>query len=247
MQDVRAYAFNVAFVAYTIVLGLVGIAVRLLARHRALDLARLWVRGTVRLLDVVGGIRVEIAGHTRLPSGGALVASQHRSAIDSLIWLLIVARPSYVMKRELARIPLVGPLLAPAGMIAVDRRGGASALRGLLKAGHAAVAAGRTVVIFPEGTRVARTGDAPLQPGVVALARALDRPLLPAVTDSGDVWGGGFLLRTGGSTRPRVIRIVVGEPVPADKLRAELLHAVDTGWRLAEATLRDPGTAWARL
>ncbi len=58
------------------------------------------------------------------------------------------------MKRELTRIPLVGPMLLLAGMIPLEREGGAAALRQLLRATDRAVADGRQVVIFPEGTRL---------------------------------------------------------------------------------------------
>ena len=75
------------------------------------------------------------------------------------------------------------------GMIAVDREGGGAAMRHLLRAGRAAAAAGRQIVIFPEGTRVAPGGHAPLQPGIAALASATGLPVVPVATDSGVLWG----------------------------------------------------------
>ena len=83
----------------------------------------------------------------------ALIASRHQSAFDTIVWLTLVPRCCYVLKQELLRIPLFGPLMPLAGMIAVDRDGGAAALRGLLREGERAVREGRQIVIFPEGTR----------------------------------------------------------------------------------------------
>ncbi|MEJ0046091.1 MAG: lysophospholipid acyltransferase family protein [Rhodospirillales bacterium] len=83
--------------------------------------------------------------------GAALLASQHQSAFDTLVWLTLVPRPSYVVKQELTRIPLFGPMLLAAGMIRVDRAAGAAALRAVLTATEAARGAGRQILIFPRG------------------------------------------------------------------------------------------------
>ena len=58
-----------------------------------------------------------------------------------------------VLKRELLFIPVVGWAMARAGNIAVERGDGAAALRGLVRQAKAAIADGRSILIFPEGTR----------------------------------------------------------------------------------------------
>ena len=248
MTSLRAALFNLSFVGWTIVLGVVGLWVRSVSPDRALDLARLWVTGTVRLLQVVGGIRILVGGRERLGDGtGRLVASEHRAGLDSLVWLALVPRPSYVMKQELRRLPLVGPLLEPAGMIAIDRRGGAKALRAMLKAGRDALDRGRTLVIFPEGTRAARTGDVKLQGGITALAGRGTHPVLPVATNSGEVWGPGFLLRmTGGRAPGDPIRIMVGEPVETLP-GLDPREAIAAAWREADERIRRGDGSWTTL
>ncbi len=248
MTRLRALLFNAAFLVWTVGLGIVGIGVRTAYRNRALDLARLWVVGTIALLRVVGGIPILVSGRDRLGDGaGLLVAAEHRAAIDSLVWLALVRRPSYVMKQELRRLPLVGPLLEPAGMIPIDRRGGATALRAMLRGGREALASGRTLIIFPEGTRASRTGEVPLQAGIAALTARGMVPVLPAATDSGEAWGSGFLLRVRG--RPgvaRPIRILIGERL-GEQARSDPRLAIALAWRHAdEAILREEGS-WTRL
>ena len=109
-----------------------------------------------------------------------MIASRHQSAFDTFVWLTLVPRCSYVLKRELLRIPLLGPLIPLAGMIAVDRSGGAGALRGLMRDGDRAVREGRQIVIFPEGTRAEPGAILPLQPGIAALAARTRLPVIPA-------------------------------------------------------------------
>ncbi len=247
MRRFRACAFNAAFLAWTIVLGIVGLAVRAVARHRALDLARLWVRGTVRLLDRVGGVSILVSGREHLGQSGALVAAEHRAAIDSLVWLALVRRPSYVMKQELRRIPLVGALLEPAGMIPIDRAGGAPALRAMLRAGRAAMASGRTLVIFPEGTRVACTGDAALQGGIVALSGHGAIPVVPVSTDSGRAWGTGFLLRTdkAAGRGPVAIRIAIGPPI--GRGIRDPRPSIEAAWRAGDDRIASGAGLWTSL
>jgi 1-acyl-sn-glycerol-3-phosphate acyltransferase len=149
--------------------------------------------------------------------------------------MLLVPAPSYVVKQELTRIPLFGPLLAPAGMIPVDRQAGAAALRGLLQATRRARAGGRQIIIFPEGTRVAPGERVPLQPGLAAIATHLDLPVHPVATDSGLRWGRRAFMKY-----PGIIHIAVGPAIPAGTPRAPLLAAVEAFWRQAESAAFHP-------
>ena len=159
-----------------------------------------------------------------------LIASRHQSAFDTFVWLTLVPRCCYVLKSELLRIPLFGPLMPLTGMIAVDRGGGANALRGLVREGQRAIREGRQIVIFPEGTRGAPGATLPLQPGVAALAARIRLPVVPVVTDSGRCWG-----RRAFHKRPGTIHIRVLEPIPTDIGRDQLMR------RLEAALRRDVG------
>ncbi|MBB3174148.1 1-acyl-sn-glycerol-3-phosphate acyltransferase [Endobacter medicaginis] len=234
----RAIAFDLWFVVLTIALGVIGLFVRGFARHRSADLARLWIRLTLAGLRTIAGISWVVEGRENLEAHRGrpvLIASQHRSAFDTLVWFLILDHPAYVMKQELRKIPLVGPLLEPAGMIPVDRSAGAAALRGLLAAAEAAVATGHSPIIFPEGTRVPAGHVAKLQPGVAALAAHLAIPVLPVATDSGRHWGLGWF-----DKRPGTIHIAIGPALPGDLRRRPLLDAIETAWQSGQTRL-EPG------
>ena len=125
--------------------------------------------------------------------------------------------PALVMKRELADLPLWGALAHRYGIIPIDRAGGAGALRRMLRAGEAAAAEGRPIVIFPEGTRVAPGEAPPLQPGFAGLYRALGLPVVPVALDSGRLWP-----RRGFVKRPGVVTMRFGEPIPPGLPRKEV-------------------------
>jgi 1-acyl-sn-glycerol-3-phosphate acyltransferase len=226
MIILRSALFNLFFFGATFVMTLLGTAVRLVAPHRVLAVAIAWARLLLWGARVICGIRHEVVGE--LPTGAVLFASHHESAFDALVWMTLVPLPAYVMKQELLRIPLFGMLTREAGMIAVDRDGGAKAMRDLMRAAAGAAAEGRQIIIFPEGTRAEPGTLLPLQPGVAALAAATRLPVIPVATDSGRCWG-----RRAFRKLPGVVHIVLQPPIPAGTRRAELL-------RRLEAALRAP-------
>jgi 1-acyl-sn-glycerol-3-phosphate acyltransferase len=226
----RALAFNAYFFGLTTILGVVGLFVRILARRHIFGFARFWAGLVVGGARVICDIKVVVTGLETLPPGAALLASQHQSAFDTLVWMGLVPAPSYVVKQELTRIPLFGPLLAPAGMIPIDRRAGAAAMRGLLRAARQAQKSGRQLIIFPEGTRVAPGDRVPLQPGIAALAMHMDLPVIPVATDSGLRWGKRAFMKY-----PGTIHIAVGRPIPAGTARSGLLASIEAHWRAMES------------
>jgi 1-acyl-sn-glycerol-3-phosphate acyltransferase len=225
MNLLRSAVFNVYFFATTFVMTVIpGTVARFLAPRRVPDVARMWARLLVAGLRVICGVRVEVYGLEYLAGDGAkLIASRHQSAFDTFIWLTLQPRCCYVLKRELLRIPLMGRLMTLAGMIAVDRSGGAAAIRGLLREADRAVREERQIVIFPEGTRSETGALLPLQPGVAALAARTRLPVIPVVTDSGHCWG-----RRAFRKRPGTIHIRILEPIPAGIRREELMQRLES-------------------
>jgi len=224
---VRSALFNAWFYGVTTVLVLSSLVPRIATLDRPaewpLRLAQTWARWVLAGLRVLCGIRWTVSGRDNLPPDGPmLIASNHQSAFDTMIWLLLVPRPSYVVKRELLRVPLFGALCRLGGMIAVDRSAGADAVRALLRAADGAVRQRRQIVIFPEGTRVAPGVCRPLQPGVAALAARTGLPVIPVATDSGHYWG-----RRAFRKLPGVIHVAIGPPIPATVPRNELMQRLE--------------------
>ena len=231
----RSAVFNVWFFGATIVIGAMGMPVRWFWPRHALWVAQLWARVVLDGARVICGIHTVVTGRENMPPGAALIASQHQSTFDTLVWLRLVPKVSYVFKAELARIPLFGPLLVPAGQISLDRGGSFSAVRSLLRGADKAKAEGRQIVIFPEGTRVGLGEDADLRPGFTAVAARTGLPVIPVATDSGRVWGRRAFLK-----RPGDVHIHICPPIPPGLPQAELVQAVKARWRDALALVDNP-------
>lgn len=234
MLLIRSLLFNIWFFGSTFVFGSYGIWVRRFAKHRALGVAMAWASCVLAGARVIAGIEVKLSGAEHLPAQGPLlIASQHQSAFDTLIWLKLLPRACYVLKQELTFIPLFGALLRPAGQIVVDRGGGANAVRSLLREGKRAKADDRQIVIFPEGTRAPFGSDLPVQPGVMALSSQLKMSVLPVATDSGLRWG-----RRAFFKHPGPVNIRIMPPIPAGTPKAEIATLLKQRW--AEAGLHKP-------
>jgi 1-acyl-sn-glycerol-3-phosphate acyltransferase len=189
MPALRSFAFNLLMYGWSLAIMLVGLPVLAMPRPAVFVVARLWARGILWLLAATVGLRHRLARQENRISGPAIYASKHQSAWDTLVFMTLLDRPAYVVKRELIFVPLLGWYLLRTGMIPVDRAGGTRALRRMTTAARAAVADGRPLVIFPEGTRVALGARHPYHPGIAAVYGQLDVPVVPVALNSGLFWG----------------------------------------------------------
>jgi 1-acyl-sn-glycerol-3-phosphate acyltransferase len=213
----RSALFNLGAAILTFGIG-VGLLPLLVSRRGAGWAIRFWAGRMLWWLRVTVGLRARLTGAEALPPGPAVLAAKHQSAFDTVFWLTLDPLPAYVLKRELLWIPIYGWFSARAGMIPVDRKGGGPALRRMLRAAQRAVAEGRKIVIFPEGTRTAPGEVRPWQPGVAALA-GLGVPLVPVATDSGAFWGRRAFVK-----RPGVLTVAVLPPEPPGQPRGPMLR-----------------------
>jgi len=187
MIAVRSFVFNTLFLIWT---ALVLIAcLPILTSTAIVKAGQIWARVSLAMLRTICGLHHEIRGLENLPAGPCMIAATHQSAWDTLIFPLLVNGPGYIYKRELRRIPLFGWYLSRAGCIPIDRAGGPKALRRMIEHARRSLAQGRTIIIFPEGTRVPPGARRPYHPGVAALYGQLGVPVVPVAVNSGLYWG----------------------------------------------------------
>ncbi|WP_158916559.1 1-acyl-sn-glycerol-3-phosphate acyltransferase [Caulobacter sp. S45] len=174
--------------ASALVIGLLFLPVMLAPRKVALFPMRLWARGMILALRLLVGARVEIRGRENLPTTGCLVAAKHQGMIDIIIAVLALRDPCIILKKQLMRIPIFGWYAWKSGMIPIDRKGGAVTLRAMNHATASALAQGRQVLIYPEGTRTEPGAPPAYKGGVGVLYRDLQAVCAPMASNSGLVW-----------------------------------------------------------
>lgn len=219
MNLLRSALFALVFYGWTVIAVLLAFPIALFGTRAIRRWAHGWVgfhRWCARWLL---GIRSVIEGPR--PEGAMLVAVKHQSMFETMEMVRLLDEPAVVLKRELADIPLWGWVVRRYGVIPVDRSAGASALRRMMRAAEAAKAAGRPILIFPEGTRVAPGETPPLQPGFAGLYRALGLPVAPVALDSGKVWPRGAFVK-----RPGLVTLRFEPAIAPGLKRAEIEAAV---------------------
>jgi len=189
MTALRSLLFNLLFALWTAFIFIVSLPTLVLPLGAAWWMGGLWVRGSLLLLRMIVGLGHRVRGAEHRIAGPAIYAAKHQSAWDTLVFPLLLDKPAYVLKQELIRVPLFGSYLRQCGMIPVDRQGGGAALKRMLKAARAAVAQGRSILIYPEGTRTPPGEHRPYHPGVAALYGDLGLPVVPVALNSGLFWG----------------------------------------------------------
>ncbi|MCW3834860.1 lysophospholipid acyltransferase family protein [Sphingomonas canadensis] len=217
----RTIAFSAFFYTLSVPIVLLAPVAALFGRGPMRAYCNAWA-GTLRWsARIFLGIRVECEGE--VPEGPVLFAAKHESIFEALELTRLLRAPATVMKRELTQIPVWGWSARRYGVIVVDRKASAKAMRSMMRDAKAALAEGRSVMIFPEGTRVA-PGEAPwLQSGFAGLYRMLGLPVVPVAVKSGHVWP------KGGAKRPGVITFHFGDAIPPGLPRDEAEALVHKG------------------
>ena len=142
-----------------------------------------WHRFCVRWLL---GIKVRVEGE--LPSGPVIVAGKHESFFEAIDLPVLLHCPVPFAKAELLRVPFWGHIGRLYGVVPVERSAGAKALRAMRAAAAGFAAEGRTLVIFPEGTRTPHGQSPALQSGFAGLYKLLDLPVVPMAVNSGPLY-----------------------------------------------------------
>lgn len=191
MTRLRTLLFLTCFYGWTFILAVFYLPGRFLPGSFLHSSGRIWARSGFFLLRVICGVKHEVRGAEYILKTPAIYASKHQSAWDTLVFWLLMEKPVFVLKQELIRIPLYGPILLKIGSIAIDRQGKSEALKAMIAKAKQRLAAGHSIIIFPEGTRTLPDAAPQYQPGVAALYGQLSAPVVPVALNSGKYWGKG--------------------------------------------------------
>lgn len=168
--------------------------------------ARLWSTGCAR----AAGVRIEVEGSEQIPTQGPVIyMGNHQGNFDiHALSIAIPRRFAWVAKEELFRIPVFGAAMRRAGYIPLDRSDGRKALRSMTEAART-IAAGSSVVIFPEGTRTPDGALLPFKRGAFILAGKAGVPIVPFTINGSMVVNPRNRLEL----HPGTVRVSFGAPI----------------------------------
>lgn len=187
-----------------------------------------WSKILVGWMRIGAGIDYRIIGLENLKyleKTPHFIVSNHQSALETLIYTIILPPHSFVLKKELLYIPFFGWGLAKSKPIAINRKDGKNALKQISKQAKERFAEGRSVIIFPEGTRVPFGEVVPFKKGGFIVAKQLEAPILPMAINSGIAAPKGRFLK-----EPGIITIVIGAPIEAASRTTSELAKETESW-----------------
>jgi 1-acyl-sn-glycerol-3-phosphate acyltransferase len=219
----RSILFNILYAIWTAGMHILCIPILLGPGKWSRVAGGVWIDVDLWLLRHLVGLDYRILGAENIPTGPAIFASKHQSAWETLFLSRYLNYPAFVLKRELLSIPLFGWYLRKVGMIAVDRAAGASALRNMARQAGETFAKNRSILIFPEGTRVPPGESRPYHPGVAALYTQLKVPVVPVALNSGLFWGRKSFVK-----RPGIVTVQFLPPIPPGLDRKAFMRELES-------------------
>jgi 1-acyl-sn-glycerol-3-phosphate acyltransferase len=204
MMMIRSSLFNIIFALWTILIGISCLL--LLPLENGVFLAgKTWAKGTLFFLRIICGITHEVRGAENIPHRPIIIASKHQSAWETIAFFIFFTRPVYILKRELYLVPVINFYAWAMGAVAINRKSGAKAMRKMLTDTVKTLHKGNSIVIFPEGTRMA-PGTAPhYRSGIVGIYKQAGTGVVPVALNSGLYWPKNSFLKKPGKIIVKIL------------------------------------------
>jgi 1-acyl-sn-glycerol-3-phosphate acyltransferase len=187
-QRATVLTFNILFVFSTATLSLAAAPGLLMPYGAVIWFKQIWLHLVLGLTRRVIGIDCEVRGREKIPNGPVIFAAKHQSAWDTMALSHAHPRCAIVLKRELIWLPVWGWYLLRLGMIPIDRSKGIASLKKITAAAGRLAGRGQSILIFPQGTRTPPGADRPYLPGVAAIYKGANVPVVPVALNSGLFW-----------------------------------------------------------
>jgi len=220
LQWILSLFFVAQMYVAILVVGVIFIPLAVFDRRFAFMAVRVYcqyVRLTARLLV---GLKTEIRGE--VPTGGVLVASKHQSFLDIIMIASVLERPKFIMKKQLAKLPILGFFARKLGCVAVDRGRKRAAIIDMVAEVKAGMAQPGQLVIFPQGT---------------VLYEETGQACVPAATNVGVFWPRHGIYRKRGTA---VVEFL--QPIKSGKKKDVFMQELETSVETAsDALMIDAG------
>jgi 1-acyl-sn-glycerol-3-phosphate acyltransferase len=188
---VRAISYYIHVGLATLVIGLWGMTQMRHGRKGANRVATIWIRYMLRAAYWHMGVAVELRGTPPARGTDALIAAKHQSFLDILAIAYAAGRRSFVMKREVMRVPIMGWYAREVGSIPIDRKKGRDAMGQIVTSVRERIDAPDGLghlIVYPEGTRTRPGEHRPYKHGIATIHMETGVPVWPVAVNCGLFW-----------------------------------------------------------
>ena len=235
---IRASLFWVGFAFSTLLTGLISPFLLPFSHEASYKILVPWTSFNLWWINVTCGVKYNLIGKENIDlKRNGIILANHQSTWETLLIPSIFPPVSWVLKRELFKIPFFGWALARVKPIAIDREAGSSAVDQVKTKGKGRLDEGNWVCIFPEGTRVNPGETKRYRMGGALLAAYCAEnsedgegyPVYPLAHNAGECWPRHSYIK-----RPGTITVVIGKPFSVKDLEPGGINDKVQRWIEAE-------------
>jgi 1-acyl-sn-glycerol-3-phosphate acyltransferase len=197
-----------------------------------------WLTLSVQGARHIIGIQYEVQGKENLPAldEPCILLVKHQSTYETFLMPVIMPKDlAYVFKRELLFVPFFGWAIGQLDMIHIDRKLKSQAFQKVVQQGKDLLDKGIWVIMFPEGTRIARGQAGQYKSGGTRLAIETGVPVIPIAVNSAICWPRKAFIK-----KPGMVTVSIGSAIPSTGRQADELMAEVAQWIESEMRSLDP-------
>ncbi len=221
----RSTVYWIWSILNTLMMALPVLITAIFSRRLSLYFAHMWLRINLFGLRLICGLKWQVEGKEHIPQTPCVVLSKHQSTWETYFLPTILPPTVYVAKRSLALIPIFGWALVALRFILIDRKSGSSAINQIVTQSLERMSDGYSVIIFPEGTRVAVGAEPNYRIGGAVVAEKTGTNILPVAVNSGEFWP-----RMGYIKWPGTITVSIGPVIESTGRQASELLEETQAW-----------------
>lgn len=215
LEFIRSIIFTILFWINTLYLVILTFIARIFVNDNFIKkVAKNWAKINILLLKYICNVKYEVEGAENIPEDKVfLVVSKHQSTWETyFLFQYFKDYLIFVVKKELLAMPGVGTALKCVGCIPINRKDGIHALKKMNdKAKKMIRDEKRSILIFPQGTRVPLNASAkeyPYKGGFISIAKENELDMLPIALNSAKCWPRKGFIKKAGTIKVKIMPII---------------------------------------
>lgn len=237
MLALRSLIFSLLIAILTLFYGSICILLfPLLSESKRYDMIVIWCKITLIALKIICGVHYHIIGLNNLPKEPVVFLSKHQSTWETIAFpALLPNQLCFVLKKSLLYIPFFGWTLGLTKMIYINRKKHHEALISIIRQGKEKLKNGRSIILFPEGTRTQIGTSGRYKASGAHLAKSSGAQIVPIAHNAGTCWPRHSFIK-----KPGIVTISIGRPISPNKASTTELNNEIKDWIENEMRKIDP-------
>ena len=230
MNLIKSLLFNLHFFVFTTLLIIIMLPCLFLPFYFVQRVAKIWCFVLKTGMKMWLGVDVKVHGNN-YQDRNVIYAVKHQSAWETIICTGLFDMPTIIIKRELVFLPIIGLYFLKGGSIPINRSDSFDSLKKMARMAKKAIKKGRSILIFPQGTRVpvnSDTKDYPYLPGVFFLYSQCKIPVVPVVHNAGLLWPKNSFIKFPNNLKSKTVTMKLLDEIPVGLNKNDFLKELET-------------------